>query len=56
MYACVCVRVFKAFAKLDFCSSLTGGFVESLPDMIFRYCESLTPLICAGSRVTMDRI
>lgn len=56
MNAYMCVRVFKAFVKLDFCSNLTGGFVESFSDMILRYCESFPRLICAGRRVTMDCI
>lgn len=46
---CVCLHVFKAFAKLDFfCMNLTGGFVESFPDRICHYCKSFTPLIFVG--------
>lgn len=44
MNACICVRVFKAFVILDFCSNLTGGFVESFPDMILRFMKALPVL------------
>lgn len=48
--SCVHLGMFQAFAnKLDFFhTNLTGGFVESFPDMIFHYCKSFTPLIFVG--------
>ena len=47
--SCMPVCVFKAFAKLDFFHTyLTGGFVESFPDIILHYCKSFTPLIFVG--------